>query len=358
MMPTVERAAPQPDPEGVFSPIINRPIQLTRERVEGMVFGIAVGDALGLPVETWSAERIASELGRVTELGPTHLNPFLKGKSLPLGTWSDDAQLTIAMFNAFADAGGYSLNAILDRHIEAFNDTTLGWGGSTIAGVRAVIEGGDPLAADFGRKLKSGTGNGIPMKVAGVATYLAATGRTVPDMIEIMKDICLLSHRTTVAAQAGLAHVAGLLYCLSSSAQDFSVQRFIEVVTAASRFGSSIFADFGPRDDLTQRLETLDFMRTRSPQEIIEAFGAGECYVFHSLPFSYAFFLRNPLQFDAVVDAISAGGDTDSNAALVAGLQGALLGKAYLPAELVEHLQGREQLQSACDRFCEAFGIV
>ena len=79
--------------------------------------------------------------------------------------------------------------------------------------------------------------------------------------------------------------------------------------------------------------------------------------MYDSIPFAYAFFLRKPLKFEAVIDVINAGGDTDSNAAIVGSLQGALLGKAYLPPEYLRGVNNPEPILASVDRFCKAFKL-
>ena len=80
----------------------------------------------------------------------------------------------------------------------------------------------------------------------------------------------------------------------------------------------------------------------------------GNCYVYNSLPFAYAFFLRNPTNTEQLYETIEAGGDTDSNAAMVGALQGALLGPAAFPESLVSQILGLERLLEVVENFYEA----
>src|SRR5262249_47265020 len=140
------------------------------------------------------------------------------------------------------------------------------------------------------------------------------------------------------------------------TAEDFSPEKFTEVVVAASRLGAKIFPETIGPDDITGRLERIGDFRRASCEDIVTAFSGG-CYVYESLPFSYAFFLRDPKYFTAVIDVISSGGDTDSNGALVGALQGALLGRAYLPGELIAGVRRRDVMKTACDRFARELNV-
>jgi ADP-ribosylglycohydrolase len=84
---------------------------------------------------------------------------------------------------------------------------------------------------------------------------------------------------------------------------------------------------------------------------IIEAFGGGSCFVCNSLPFSYAFFAADPFGAKTLYNVIEAGGDTDSNGAMVGGLQGALLGKEIFNAELLRRINGVDKLVRRVSEF-------
>ena len=58
-------------------------------KFRGSMIGLAIGDALGMPVEGWTPERIRVELGGVSDM--------LDGRKGPAGTWTDDTGMTIAV---------------------------------------------------------------------------------------------------------------------------------------------------------------------------------------------------------------------------------------------------------------------
>jgi ADP-ribosylglycohydrolase len=62
-----------------------------RERAIGALVGLAVGDALGMPTQGLSPERIRSTIGRVTGLLPAPPDhPIAAG--LPAGSVTDDTE--------------------------------------------------------------------------------------------------------------------------------------------------------------------------------------------------------------------------------------------------------------------------
>mgnify|MGYP001607376832 FL=1 len=98
-------------------------------------------------------------------------------------------------------------------------------------------------------------------------------------------------------------------------------------------------------------------IRLITNQEIIDTFGGGTCYVYNSLPFTYAFFFRNPTSIETLYDVVNSGGDTDTNGSMCGALLGALNGTAIFPQHLVDGLVGKEKILDVAERFCDAFNI-
>ena len=93
----------------------------TRDRIRGLFLGTALGDALGMPVETFNRDRIHREHGLVTKYVSTAGHKWFDG--VPPGTITDDTQLTLALARAIIDAGKIDLDTIAARHVEAFQQT-------------------------------------------------------------------------------------------------------------------------------------------------------------------------------------------------------------------------------------------
>jgi ADP-ribosylglycohydrolase len=327
--------------------------RLRWERLEGLLLGIALGDSLGLPVETMTRDQIAAKHGKIRDFLSPSLNAFISREGeLPIGGCSDDAQLTVAMFDAFAEARGYSLEAVIEAHIKALGESTLGWGGSTRQGVEALRDGLRPGMSEFSARRGEGTGNAIPMKVAALAAWCVAIGRDPHTLGSEMSEISSLSHPNSVSVSAGLVHVAGLHYCLTHSRDTFDADEFLRVVVAASEVGESYYPEtLAATGSLTDRMRRVGTVGKAGAGAIIEAFGGGSCFVCNSLPFSYAFFAADPFGAKTLYNVIEAGGDTDSNGAMVGGLQGALLGKEIFNAELLRRINGVDKLVRRVSEF-------
>lgn len=342
------------------SPQVGRSAELALERVEGLLVGLALGDSLGLPVETMTREQITERFGRVRDFLPPESNPFLTGKfEVPPCSYSDDAQLTMAIFSALERAGDFSIQSVIDAHIAAYEDSTMGWGGSTMRGVEALRDGLLPGQTEFKARLGQGTGNGIPMKIAALAAWCVAIDREPLMLGEEVAAICAISHPNSTSVSAGLAHLTGLHYCLTHSRETFSKEEFLRLVVAASCHGERYFPEtLNTGDTLASKLERAGEVAEQGATAIVEAFGGGGCLVSDSLPFSYAFFLRDPVGAETLYQVIEAGGDTDSNGAFVGALQGALLGESLFDSKLVARIHNIQNIRDTALKFYRRFNGV
>ena len=90
-------------------------------------------------------------------------------------------------------------------------------------------------------------------------------------------------------------------------------------------------------------------------------FGNGSCYVYDSLPFSYAYFLKDWSGIQILQQVVEAGGDTDTNAKMVGEMLGALHGLSLFQQPenewTITGLKCFDELMKLADVFCDTFGI-
>jgi ADP-ribosylglycohydrolase len=188
---------------------------------------------------------------------------------------------------------------------------------------------------------------------------LAATNYELSDIFKFGTCLTLMTHPTEMGVSAGLAQLTAAYYCLNRTMDTFDPDEFVtHLVRAAKlgkRLGNQVRALLPEDDDLAVEFLKLALCRDWSVEQVIAEFGRGSCYCFHSLPFTYAFFLRNWRSVDCLYDVVSAGGDTDTNGSMLAALLGALHGPSIFPAELREGLLGRAKILDVADRFATKF---
>ena len=106
-----------------------------RDRAEGVLLGLACGDALGRPVEFNSAERIAAEYGQLTEMiGNGTWNQ-------PAGTITDDTQQALCIARSLVERGAFDPEDIAERFVAWYNSGPFDTGVMTADALREVNRG-------------------------------------------------------------------------------------------------------------------------------------------------------------------------------------------------------------------------
>lgn len=338
---------------------------MNRDQVVGMFLGVAIGDALGMPVETMTAEEIATKYGRITEYIEPKGHKWYDG--WPAGRWTDDTQLTLAIAESLYQCQGINLEDMGMRQVLTMEQCSVGWGKSTKDSLLRLKKGGNRL--DTGNP--TGAGNGVAMKVAGLAAYLAS--RDVVEIKEHNKEVIeftLMTHRTDIAVSSAFVQIHALLHCLIYG-RDIHPHAFLDHVVRSSQSGVDLlkisnYAVLSMEQEnvfngLIWQVASLEallqYFQNMSPAQIANCYNGAKCYVLESLPFSLAMFLRNPHSIEALYDTVNAGGDTDSNASMVAAMLGATNGVRIFPVTLVDKLWQAEKVLKVANSFCDCFKL-
>jgi len=331
-------------------------------KIRGCLWGIVIGDALGAPVEGYSAEKIAELHTRVTEYKQPIGHKWFDNQ--PLGFWTDDTHLSFAVIKGLLAAEDFDMDAIAEQHAIAMGESTDGWGYSTQESIRNLKNGMHWSKSGITEKPHRGTGNGVPMKIAPLAawSFLQDEDHDVEKIIQF----AAMSHYTEMAAYAALAHHAAIYYCLAFQPNEFEKDEFLDDILVKAFWevthyinGEILFAkildpplnktESRSADVLQEKLDLL----FNNPREFFEK---GGCYLCESLPFTYAYFLHDPT-IDGFYDVINAGGDTDTNGSMFAAMLGALHGIKVFPQELIDGIQEKTQLEELIEKFIEKFVI-
>lgn len=338
-----------------------------RDKIEGMFLGVAIGDALGAPVKMKSLEEIVKKYGRVEEYYDPIENPLLRWQRTA-GMWSEATQLTLVVAESLIALGKIDMDDLTERHVIAMMETDVGWGRSTLNAVERLRDGASWRDSGMPIKFGDGMDTGVAMKLSPIAAYIAAHyERTLPsrlsiyDLVEQLKSFTCMTHRTRMAFSSTFAHATALYYCLVTG-KGFSRQVFHNRIGRVSPIGDLAILDPGgfETDRFPDRIKQIaqEDWTKKSAKEISDAFGHGSGYVYNSLPFCYAFFLKAPDSIETLYETISAGGDADTNGSIVGGMLGALNGKNIFPKHLVDGLWQKDRIFEIARKFCEKFNIL
>jgi ADP-ribosylglycohydrolase len=344
-------------------------------RVKACLLGVQIGDAMGMPWEAMTYEEIMT----VTEKrGVTGfmLPPGRKIRGtahLELGQTTDDWALTRAVARSLTLQGGFSVMDIAREHLVVIQSNDFGWGRTTREALEEIEiyfqgrGGRDPrLPAKSKPGEKTGCGNGVAMKVAPLAIWNAiryGEFRPMPLLRQVMR-LGLMTHpdpRASFTAYVLAALMAKLFVSIKPETIS-NLQHFVlsEALRAEHCYGHLGADSFGK--PLSERLKktacSQGYWRLADQREDM---GKG-FHALESVPFSLSVFfhtracgtcdetsLKNAMHF-----AVSSGGDTDSNASMIAALFGAQNGPGVFPEEwrnfrpeFAESLEFGEKLFSA-----------
>jgi len=335
---------------------------ITRDRITGMFLGIAIGDALGKPTESNTQEGILKRYGRITDYLDCSSHKYFDDDHR--GTTTDDWQLTKATAEGIIQTGCVDLNAIAAWHVEEYKNSVRGWGKTTKEAVARLASGVPWTTSGKTKEPKRGTGNGIPMKIAPLGAFMAITNPQCDEpawtqSVEDIENYTRMTHNARMAVQSGLCQAFAIFKCLTSDPKDFRVESFINCVVGAALMGKDKRFRKSPDegdDDLHARMKLLYQHEEYDDNKIVTDF-RGSCYIYDSLPFTYMFFVRNPLTVESLYDVVSAGGDTDSNGSMLAGLLGALHGASIFPRNLVDGLKEKDVVADVASRFCDKLNV-
>lgn len=374
-----------------------------RSKVLGMLVGGAIGDALGMPVETWTSERIREvHAGGVRRYESPIEHKWFTGdpndKSLrymPAGTITDDTQLTIATVRglieghkkvlADGDFKGWFkpyMDSIAAEHVKAKNASTAGWGKSTVEAVERLEAGCCWSQSGKTDNPHRGTGNGVPMKCSPLAVWgLCDIAKVQHEGLRCVNfqhvvHFSAMTHYTKISAEAAVIHTAAIESLLNTAdAGTFHSKTFCDLIADGVFEWQqednpnywNVDALNESEDNLRKRLWLLSHLCLTGEIEDLGIddmryeFGSGSCYVYDSLPFAYAWFLRDPHSFQSILDTVNAGGDTDTNAKLVGEMIGALHGIEFFHEEenlwSIAELPCEGELIDLGNELCDVLGI-
>ena len=349
---------------------------ITRSKVRGALAGIAIGDALGMPVEGWTKEAIRKKFPEgirkyedPRETGHKWFN------GLRAGATTDDTQLTASVLKAIMEAGSFDMDVIAKYHALAMHEDNAGWGRTTKEAIRRLNNGVHWSESGKTDDSKMGTGNGVPMKVTPLSLWYGCCGGEARNGFnQKLVDFSAMTHYTRISALAGIVHTH-ILYSLiaNSDPKTYSLDwDFIDLIRGIfwwqsdENRGDPTYYTVQHLNETPDSLELLlyrlrDMMKEDwTLEQVHQEFGNGGYYVLHSMTFTYAYFLRGHMSIQTLYDVVSAGGDTDSNGSMMGAMLGALHGIEIFEQKEHAHLldiEGVRMILGLADTFCRKFGL-
>lgn len=303
------------------------------------LLGVAVGDAIGVPVEFSSrAARKADPVTGVRGYG-SHRQPP--------GTFSDDSSLTFCLAEAMTKR--LTMNRLADNFIAWANkgywgayDKVFDIGIGTRYAIQRLAAGCAPEAA--GGFDENENGNGSLMRILPLVFHIKDL--PITERYALTKSVSSLTH----------AHIRSVIAC-------FYYLEFSRLVLQ----GQGKFQAYQElRIHLKPFLQQLEIdpsetgLFHRLLDSDIEQVGEndirGSGYVLASLEAAMWCLLTSNSYEETVLKAVNLGEDTDTTGAIAGGLAGLLYGYENIPAEWLEVLARSEDIKDLAGRLQKVYG--
>lgn len=302
---------------------------MSTDRARGALYGLAIGDALGMPTESFPRSTIVEHYGEL-------IDGFHPGRpdqaivpGLPAGTVTDDTEQAVLLGGLLVESAGRFDRAEFGRRLLAWEESTRArgvnglLGPSTKKAVAAMAAGADPVQAG-----RSGTTNGAAMRIAPVGIAVADPAA----LLDLVERVCVPTHGTGVAIAGAAAVAAAVSAGISGAGPLEATAAAVEAAREAAGRGRWVAAA-----DVAARIAwATDLVAGLAPDaaaEVIYTLVGTGLPTQESVPAAFAVLaVAGDDPWTACRLAASLGGDTDTIAAMAGAVAGACHGAAALPA--------------------------
>jgi ADP-ribosylglycohydrolase len=302
-----------------------------KERIKGMLFGIATGDALGVPVEFCKRQsRIDDPVQEMRAFGTHHQ---------PAGTWSDDSSLVFCTVEAMLK--GYSTELLGRYFLDWFLNGYWSAHGSVFDIGIATSQALQRIKSGFKAELAGGdeemsNGNGSLMRIAPL--IWECKNLEASERFHFVASASSITHR----------HLRSILAChyliefirlLAHNSLD-KMQAFNEMCRSWESGLLVHSPECANEISAFSRILQPDFHLL--PEE--ELSGSG--YVVNTLETSVWCLLNSGNFRDSVLMAVNFGDDTDTTAAVTGALAGTYYGSSKIPLEWKSVIARSEDIEN------------
>lgn len=316
------------------------------EITRNALFGQAVGDAFGVPVEFLS--RVDVRKLNLTEMtGSDSKQPINSrwGSLIPKGSWSDDTSMTVASMASFIrNHGNPNYDDQMNQFVEWWDYSAyccltapFGLGGNVGASMRRYALG-IPALECGGRQVMD-NGNGALMRILPFSLYCIFNGLDVKTTAEVIGNGSAITH----------GHEISKLCC-------FIWTEFLRALTLGLGVDGAIARIENLPYQLlfsTDVIRAVPFVTEKKVRKLKETDIKETGYVVDSL-YAALYSMMHGHDYESCIrTAVNLGYDTDTNAAITGTAAGILYGEA--PKRWLAALRGKTLLESTAKAFAKCF---
>ncbi len=309
-------------------------IEFKKDKVLGAIFGVAVGDALGVPAEFSERDALKEEPVEGMEGYGAH--------NQPPGTWSDDTSLTLCLVDSLCN--GYNLDDIATKFLMWYNEGLWTPHGEAFDIGDTTLYALENLSIGIAPRVSGGTdeydnGNGSLMRIAPLIFY--TYHMDLEERFKIVHEVSSITH----------AHPRALIAC------DYYVQYGIDLLNGKSKEDAYFHTNgiitefFKEMPNFKQELKHYHKILEGKVWELPEHDILSHGYVVYTLEGALWSFINANNFKEAVLKAVNLGHDADTFGAVTGGLAGLYYGYESIPENWLNALAKKEEIENLLEKF-------
>jgi ADP-ribosylglycohydrolase len=313
---------------------------MKRNKILDGLFGLCVGDALGVPVEFMLREEL--KRNSVKDMMGYGIH------NQPLGTWSDDSALAFCLAESLCN--GFDIQDIANRFIRFLYEgywtpygTVFDIGRTTHVAISRLKKGIKPLKAGPNNELSNG--NGSLMRILPLVFYIDKMDK--PQQFKITHQISRLTHGHLRSQMACGVYIQ---YAISLLKQG--------VPKAAYETMQNVVLTYYSQKPYSRELQHFVRILQSDISELPEASIRSTGYVVDTLEAGLWSFLNNNSYVGTVLTAVNLGGDTDTTGAVAGGLAGIYYGYENIPENWVNSIARKQDIIELSEKLYEKICTV
>ena len=303
---------------------------MNKELIKSIIYGGAIGDALGMSVEC-----VAREVVRQMNFAEIEKK---------INWFTDDTSMTLASMDALIKSD-FKLETFMDNFIEwLYNGeyTTLGYPYGYGKGTKNAIEKyyytGDIKTC--GGTSFNNNGNGALMRITPVCLALLGTKENWDEIVTILNDITGLTHNHNISKMANVMYFVFLKYLIETK-NKFTAYKYMRNFNYKKYFDN----------------ETINYFKDIFKENYnIEPKDKRNFGVIETLRSAIYCIMNNDNFKDSIICAIKLGYDTDTIASITGNLAGVLYDYEKIPGNWLEKLQGKKLINKFIIEFSNKYG--
>ena len=317
---------------------------MMKDKILGVLYGMAIGDAMGMPPELWSRKRVIEKYGKIKE--------FLDGDpeneisyQYKRGNFTDDTSQALTILDSLMETEFIPDAANIAKHIlewakreNAFENNILG---PTSKATLELFEQGKNARQYSDQALS----NGAAMRIPPVgALFHPEQGKKLCDYVWKISNI---THSSDITIAGACMIAMAVASAIEREDRDQMIEEVLSVEEYAMSLGAStVSASIGTRIRYGVELaKKYDTEEERFLEELYNMMGAG-VNTADSVPCAVA--IAYYVSFDVHRCALlcaNLGGDTDTIGAMAAAICGGASGASGIPAEDIALIQQANHIE-------------